>query len=154
MSPLLSIPNLARSLHVYYPYSNKKRHVAFCPSEAVLRSNKIPKSIPPDLQEKILLDLQKGYPVSNILALLHIDDDAWEVAIKNREFRRKVNEAKAKYIRPVMDKVLGTAADSIENAWRLLERKAKEDFGKGSTEDERTINVRVRTFDAKGKVKK
>jgi hypothetical protein len=119
-----------------------------------LRSTKIPKSIPLDAQEKILLDLQKGYPVSNVLALLQIDEDAWEVAVKNREFRRKVNEAKAKYIRPVMDKVLGTAADSIENAWRLLERKAKDDFGKGSTEDERTINVRVRTFDVKGKVKK
>lgn len=154
LSLRLLITNLARYLHVLSSISDKNCYVAFCHSEAILRVYKLPKSFTPELQEKIFADLRKGFPISNILALLMIDDSTFELAMRVREFREKINESKAKYIRPVMDKVLGTAADSIENAWRLLERKAKDDFGKGSTEDERTINVRVRTFDAKGKVKK
>lgn len=110
-------------------------------------------AITPELEEKIIADFAKGYHVGMVLALNYLDDSIFERALKRKEFRDKVNDAKAKAIQPAIDTIMKAQGTQAGAQW-LLERRASDEWGnrnKLQVEQVKPIKVTVKKYTMKSK---
>jgi hypothetical protein len=84
-------------------------------------------SITPEVEEKLIAHLLKGYPIRMSLHSLMIDEDAFYRAMKRTEFKRKVEQAQSEALLPAVDTVMQARNTQAGAQW-LLERRSSEEF--------------------------
>lgn len=85
-------------------------------------------SITPEVEQKLIAELLKGYPTRIALHLLMIDEDAFYRRMKNTEFKRKVECAQSEALKPAIDLVMRDSKETKVGAQWLLERRSSEEF--------------------------
>jgi hypothetical protein len=115
-----------------------------------------PGAITPEIEELLIIDLLKGYPISIVLSLHGIDDSIYERALKVKSFRDRVRRAQSIALKPALDKVIESAGTSVDSARWLLERRAAGDFKASTSQgaETRNITVKIKGYDDRGREKK
>ena len=85
-------------------------------------------TITPEIADRLVEGFARGYPTGIVLALNKIDDVIFCRAMKNLEFRRRIEEARASALQPAIDTVMAARNTQAGAQW-LLERRASEEFG-------------------------
>lgn len=85
-------------------------------------------ALTPEIEDKLIADLTKGYPVGMVLAINMVDENVYVRALKRLEFRRRVDAAKTSALIPAVDTVM-LAKNTQAGAQWLLERRVSEEFG-------------------------